>query len=268
MIINYIMKKLNKKIKKINTIVLALVFCNLSAQINLKQISFKQKDSITDKELYKKGLMKSIEKIKPLIDGMGKAFGLEKKEETDIKIQKKVDSIVNKISQKEIDKDIRIFHFEYIDNRVLKRWETKENGETLTYPIFLDYQKGKEYYHFPNEREREFQYIFKKIKNLNIKEDKNQNKKIQRFNCYKVIATFTEIEEAVNDPEFPEFNKPEEYIDVKLEMWVTKDIKTLYHPVLKVKEILENFYPLEINESNNFIEASIRKYTLKEIVKM
>ena len=51
-------------------------------------------------------------------------------------------------------------------------------------------------------------------------------------------------------------------------MWITKDIKTLYHPVLKVKEILENFYPLEINESNNFIEASIRKYTLKEIVKM
>jgi hypothetical protein len=51
-------------------------------------------------------------------------------------------------------------------------------------------------------------------------------------------------------------------------MWVTKDIKTLYHPVLKVKEILENFYPLEINESNNFIEGSIRKYTLKEIVKM
>ncbi len=87
-------------------------------------------------------------------------------------------------------------------------------------------------------------------------------------NCYKAIATYTEIEEAVNDPEFPEFNKPEEYIEVKLEMWVTKDIKTLYHPVLKVKEILENFYPLEINESNNFIEGSIRKYTLKEIVKM
>ena len=150
--------------KQINTIVLALIFCNLSAQINLKQISFKQKDSITDKELYKKGLIKSIEKIKPLIDGMGKAFGLEKKEETDIKIQKEVDSIVNNISQKEIDKDIRIFHFEYINNRVLKRWEAKENGETLTYPIFLDYQKGKEYYHFPNEGEREFQYIFKKIK--------------------------------------------------------------------------------------------------------
>ena len=146
-----------------------------------------------NKELYKKGLIKSIEKIKPLIDGMGKAFGLEKKEETDIKIQKEVDSIVNNISQKEIDKDIRIFHFEYINNRVLKRWEAKENGETLTYPIFLDYQKGKEYYHFPNEGEREFQYIFKKIKNLNIKEDKNQNKKICEINCYKAIATYTEI---------------------------------------------------------------------------
>ena len=259
---------MKQKSKNIYFIVLAFVFYNLSAQINLKQISFKQKDSITDKELYKKGLIKSIEKIKPLIDGMGKAFGLEKKEETDIKIQKEVDSIVNNISQKEIDKDIRIFHFEYINNRVLKRWEAKENGETLTYPIFLDYQKGKEYYHFPNEGEREFQYIFKKIKNLNIKEDKNQNKKICEINCYKAIATYTEIEEAVNNPEFPEFNKPEEYIEVKLEMWVTKDIKTLYHPVLKVKEILENFYPLEINESNNFIEGSIRKYTLKEIVKM
>ena len=36
----------------------------------------------------------------------------------------------------------------------------------------------------------------------------------------------------------------------------------------EVVEILENFYPLEINESNNFIEGIIRKYTLKEIVKM
>ena len=79
-------------------------------------------------------------------------------------------------------------------------------------------------------------------------------------NCYKAIATYTEIEEAVNDPEFPEFNKPEEYIEVKLEMWVTKDIKTLYHPVLKVKEILENFYPLEINESNNFCLVSLSAF--------
>ncbi|MPL56348.1 hypothetical protein SDC9_01832 [bioreactor metagenome] len=267
MIINYITKKLNKKMKKINNIVLALVFCNLSAQINLKHISFKQKDSITDKELYKKGLIKSIEKIKPLIDGMGKAFELEKKEDIDIKIQKEVDSIVNNISQKEIDKDIRVFHFEYIDNRVLKRWETKENGEILTYPIYLDHTKGKEYYNYPRENEEEYKYSFKKIKNLHIEIIKHKTKIINGLKCLKLLVSYTEIIEAKDYPEFPEFNAPEEHIDVKLEMWVTKDIKTLYHPILKIKEVLESFYPLEINESSDAINGSIRKYTLKEIIK-
>jgi hypothetical protein len=33
------------------------------------------------------------------------------------------------------------------------------------------------------------------------------------------------------------------------ELWVTENIKSLYHPVLKYKTILQKYYPLEISES-------------------
>lgn len=255
--------------KKICSVVLIFLFAIFSAQYNLKKISFLQKDSITNKNLYLVSLKNEIDKLTPIFKSMYKNFGVGEKSNNEIEEinKKKFDSLSRNFSQKDIVNSSRIYNFEYIDNKILKHWETKENGEILTYPIYLDYNKGKEYYNYPRENEEEYNYAFKKIKNLHLKRIKHKSKIINGLKCIKVIVTYTEIIEAKKYPEFPELNRPEEYIDVSLEMCLTKDIKTLYHPVLNIKEILEKYYPLEIEEKTNSMLGVNRYYKVLEIIK-
>lgn len=48
-------------------------------------------------------------------------------------------------------------------------------------------------------------------------------------------------------------------------MWVTDKIKSLYHPIVFDKAILEKYYPLEILETQNDIRGFERRFRLEKI---
>ncbi|WP_343664568.1 hypothetical protein [Chryseobacterium mucoviscidosis] len=48
------------------------------------------------------------------------------------------------------------------------------------------------------------------------------------------------------------------------EMWVTEEIRSIYHPAFKVKEILEKYYPLYIKQKNSLVPGMIRKIALHD----
>ena len=73
------------------------------------------------------------------------------------------------------------------------------------------------------------------------------------------MVSYTEIIDAKTNVEFPEFNTKEEQNHIFLEMWVSENIKTIFHPVFKIREILEKYYPLEIIEVEKEYQ---RKYIL------
>lgn len=91
---------------------------------------------------------------------------------------------------------------------------------------------------------------------LSLKEYKNETKIINGFNCFKVIYSYK-----MRNKEFDFFP------DLSTrEIWVTKEIKTLFHPVVKEKEILEKYYPLEIIEYSEDIKGAISTYKVEKMV--
>ncbi|WP_144283245.1 hypothetical protein [Chryseobacterium echinoideorum] len=96
---------------------------------------------------------------------------------------------------------------------------------------------------------------------LNIAENKEETKKINGYQCYKVVYEYKEDEKS-NDEDFMDFAGNVIY---KREMWVTDEIQCLYHPVVFEKSILEKYYPLEIKETDNTIHGFETKYILQSI---
>ncbi len=48
-------------------------------------------------------------------------------------------------------------------------------------------------------------------------------------------------------------------------MYVTEEIKFKYHPLVLLKEVLEQYYPLEIIETTNLVEGYEKVYTVTKI---
>lgn len=94
---------------------------------------------------------------------------------------------------------------------------------------------------------------YKKGTSFKIVENRKDIKKINGFDCFKVTATVTAPSNE-NDPSSLE-------ISMRYDMWVTDKIKCLYHPVVRFKEVLEKYYPLEITETSDTFETS-SVYTL------
>ncbi|WP_346984101.1 hypothetical protein [Chryseobacterium sp. POE27] len=95
-------------------------------QDGFKSISFTQKDSITNLEEYKKGQREIITQLEnKMVDFTQSLTGRssEKISETNRYL---VDSLVNSMSQNELDKSIRVYHYKNINKNIWKRWETKE----------------------------------------------------------------------------------------------------------------------------------------------
>jgi len=74
----------------------------------------------------------------------------------------------------------------------------------------------------------------------------DDRKNIHGYDCFKVIITVTP-ENSINAAQ-------------SLEMYVTDKIKCRYHPVVDFKEILEQFYPLEIVSKNPAIQGLEIRY--------
>ncbi|WP_108804935.1 hypothetical protein [Aquimarina sp. Aq107] len=93
------------------------------------------------------------------------------------------------------------------------------------------------------------------IRREEIREDQ---KIINGYNCYKVNYNYTP-DSAVGDPGQTIF------MFTTLSMYVTEEIKFLYHPIIKDNEILEKYYPLEIVRTMQLTRGKEDKYTLKEL---
>lgn len=96
---------------------------------------------------------------------------------------------------------------------------------------------------------------------LKVSEDKKNKKIIKGYDCYKVIYEYKENNEHA-DEEYKIYAKNTIY---QREMWVTEKIKSLYHPIVFDKIILEKYYPLEILETQSDIKGFERRFKLEKI---
>jgi hypothetical protein len=87
-----------------------------------------------------------------------------------------------------------------------------------------------------------------------IEENKKETKIIKGFKCYKVIIYYFDLE------------LPPGFMSLLniMELWVTEDIKSKFHPFLKESEILEKYYPLEIKHSIKNVEGMFTLYEISE----
>lgn len=91
--------------------------------------------------------------------------------------------------------------------------------------------------------------------------DRKSRKLIGNYDCYKVIYEYKENNKE-RDEDYLDYLKNTIY---KREMWVTDKIKSLYHPVIYEKEILQKYYPLDILETQNDIKGFERRFILEKI---
>ena len=91
---------------------------------------------------------------------------------------------------------------------------------------------------------------------IEIKEFRNEKRKIKNFDCFKVLISY---KETLDDLDF--FNS---YIFYR-ELWVSEKIKCLHHPIIKYPIILEKYYPLEIMEYSDMQKGIIKEYKVEEI---
>lgn len=87
-----------------------------------------------------------------------------------------------------------------------------------------------------------------------IEENKKETKIIKDFKCFKVVMSYFNLEEP------PGFKS---LLNV-IELWVTEDIKSKFHPYIKCKEILEKYYPLHIKHTVKGVEGMHTDYEIIE----
>lgn len=240
------------------------LFYSQNKNLSFKDISFTQKDSIINLEEYRKGQEKAMVKFESemglLMDGLFESLG--GKARTKAIDKKKSDSIINSLSQKDLDNSIIVYHYKNVDKNIWKLWETKENNDILKYPVFTDFSKGKEYYEHPYNGIQEYSYIFERIKDLKIQEFRKEKKKISEIQCFKIKCSYSQIFKHRKIDGMPEF--PDKIELMESEMWVTEEIRSTYHPAFKVKEILEKYYPLYIKQRSSLVPGMIRKIALHD----
>ena len=103
-------------------------------------------------------------------------------------------------------------------------------------------------------------FEYQKNKDFSIHEFKSDQKIINGFKCFKVIYQY---KENFDDNELSEILTSNEYSST--EFWVTDKIKSLFHPICRLKEILEKYYPLEIMEKSALAKGFKVVHKLKKI---
>lgn len=96
-------------------------------------------------------------------------------------------------------------------------------------------------------------YSFNEI--FDVNEFRNEIKKVNGFDCFKVTYSYKEESSSVFSDFFTGYTNYRE-------MWVTEKIKCAFHPVVNDRLILEKYYPLEINEYFNVLKGYVKKYEL------
>lgn len=76
---------------------------------------------------------------------------------------------------------------------------------------------------------------------ISVKEHRKETKNIEGYNCFKVVYRYQEKSEK-SEPFMPA-------IFYTRKLWVTDELRSSFHPVVKSRKILSKYFPLEIIES-------------------
>ena len=233
-------------------------------------IVFKKVDTITDVEKYIISMVKLTSKM---IDAQMKNI-IERElvenqmqlntDSTQINEMKQVmknmieESVMQDIDNKAIDnKDIK--YHQLFKNQLVVKFQTLNDVIFENYNV-INIQKNtsktleSDSITIVSEN---IEYQYSKNEVLEIKEFKNETKKINGFKCFKVIMLFK--------PYYNEEDEFENFINQyvhKRELWVTDKIKCSYHPIENQKEIITKYYPLEITESIVGIEGQLVNFSI------
>lgn len=101
-----------------------------------------------------------------------------------------------------------------------------------------------------------FEFSENEIKD--VKEYRDSITTIHGYRCFKVVYTFSE-------PDLSEFSTLMSSYTNTRELWVTDRIKSAFHPIVNDREIITQYYPLEILEYSDMIKGIRKKYTLESI---
>ncbi len=107
---------------------------------------------------------------------------------------------------------------------------------------------------------------------IELQEFRTIKKKIQGFDCFKVVVTIPQnILESLNlyameiPTSFAEEHKELSSLKTTYEMYVTDKIVCRYHPIVHFTEVLDNYYPIEIIKRESLLEGVENRITITEL---
>jgi len=205
------------------------------------EIVFREISKITDRKSFDGALERSKEKF---MESLKKTF---LKEEASAGKEHEIDQNVALASEM-----LETLHFSQGSSRT---YHLRFNGLEIGSLIL----EGEEVFTDNVFVENTYPYSLNVI--LKIVTDKQSKKTINGYDCYKVTYEYKENDKE-GDEDYLQYVKNTIH---KREMWVTDKIKSLYHPVIYEKQILEKYYPLDILETQSDIKGFERKFILQNI---
>lgn len=257
--------------KKIFLLLLASFSLFCFAQNNPRKIIFQKYDVITNVEEYNKGLLHTIEEAFTMMQNVSvNLFNKDDLYNTE-EFNQDFDSLkIEILKNKNVDltNNDELFLTKKFNDSIFKVRNILKNDSLNINDNnrFINILTRKRYYDFDYSKyEQGINLKYDKIENFNLVEDKKQIKTINGIKTYKVIASYTKINPANIDNDFPEFNEPETKDFINIEMWVTSEIKHFYHPIINVKEITDKYYPLEFKITDSSKLGTESNYTIYKL---
>lgn len=239
------------------------------------KITFLKKEVIIDKEKYKESLKTFIPE---LMQHSIKSVVKERELNGEM-----VDSTnLTALSGMFMDESMtELFMNDFLNNdddKLLKYHHIYKKDKIYEYVTSFDYPI-KDYYKFIDTKtaleknvshdsitiikpEEPYNYSYDEI--IKLEEFKNETKEINGFKCFKVLLEYKSGEnadEGLDDQDYISFVNSKKQTK---ELWVTENIQSVYHPVLKYKSILEKYYPLEISEFSEAMNGLKTMYVIDE----
>lgn len=214
------------------------------------KIVFVQEEKITDSALANKSGQFFGEN---LLESMNSALGLDIKSEKD-NGEKINEEIINEVGKKrqfilELKDNKAIFYVEGYDNEISNKKVVDIKNNTFYY--------GYPYNDFKNSENNAYSYYDddNNIKIIELKEFPEDKKNIMGYSCFKVKMKFKEKFSEADDLEVKDLTSFFDTFITEREMYVTKDVKLMFHPFFNNVEILKKYYPLEIIDKLNKLEG-------------
>lgn len=273
------MAKEKKYMENLSRIYLILAFLSMVSSAQNKVIvpkngiiSFKMQEIITDSLAYR-------ESNKKMIKDMFLANGKSLKNEMETKDTLQLSQTIEELSKsadfleemifnelKENKSVVMIFYKDSINYHWTNDYGVIGSENIINTKAFPEpqtkfraaIQKLIENNDYDYSERKEYDYYYSNNKIIEIKENKKETKKINGFDCFKVIYTFNEDGLDETD-EFANFMK--KYPQTR-EIWVTNKIKSPFHPIVREKEIIEKYYPLEIKQYSKEFKGIEEHYTI------